>query len=415
MRGKPVPPQGVGQEPGIIPARAGKTARDYRARSSRPDHPRACGENALRSTNLPGVPGSSPRVRGKRPHRRPDALGDRIIPARAGKTYSKPPARSSPRDHPRACGENGTTSTRRSLSRGSSPRVRGKRRRPRRDGQSRGIIPARAGKTEGERGLSLGLGDHPRACGENSWIWSWQRVTGGSSPRVRGKRSQAALHAAGRGIIPARAGKTRPRRAPPRSRPDHPRACGENIGDFAADRRSGGSSPRVRGKQPRPRRAERGAGSSPRVRGKPPVLPGPFDDGRLIPARAGKTTTRPPCSTAVTAHPRACGENIALVWAPVASSGSSPRVRGKRSFALPCGFPPEAHPRACGENAYNWVKNLFSGGSSPRVRGKRPSLLLWGLGRRLIPARAGKTSTSSTAGSPASAHPRACGENRRRR
>ena len=289
MRGKPVPPQGVGQEPGIIPARAGKTARDYRARSSRPDHPRACGENALRSTNLPGVPGSSPRVRGKRPHRRPDALGDRIIPARAGKTYSKPPARSSPRDHPRACGENGTTSTRRSLSRGSSPRVRGKRRRPRRDGQSRGIIPARAGKTEGERGLSLGLGDHPRACGENSWIWSWQRVTGGSSPRVRGKH-RVGLGAGGElGLIPARAGKT-VFRTPLWISP-------------------GGSSPRVRGKRLQ-------LGEKPVQRG-------------LIPARAGKTSIAPPLGVRTAAHPRACGENVHVFDGRLTCVGSSPRVRGK--------------------------------------------------------------------------------------
>ena len=73
-----------------------------------------------------------------------------------------------------------------------------------------------------------------------------------------------------------------------------------------------------------------------------------------------------------------------------------------------------AHPRACGENWTNAGKELPFEGSSPRVRGKHDAAEdEEGVGG-LIPARAGKTSKQSAAFLRCWAHPRACGENRRR-
>ena len=91
--------------------------------------------------------GSSPRVRGKLYDEDAVLLGDRLIPACAGKTgASSPRARALPA-HPRVCGENPFNVDVGSDESGSSPRVRGKlgtRCRPKRVAR---LIPACAGKT----------------------------------------------------------------------------------------------------------------------------------------------------------------------------------------------------------------------------------------------------------------------------
>ena len=94
-----------------------------------------------------GTTGSSPRVRGKPPGLPPRAPQRGLIPARAGKTTFPATMSATVRAHPRACGENAGNSNVDPLTAGSSPRVRGKRARPRRDRRSPGLIPARAGKT----------------------------------------------------------------------------------------------------------------------------------------------------------------------------------------------------------------------------------------------------------------------------
>ncbi|EFW09852.1 hypothetical protein HMPREF9005_1176 [Actinomyces sp. oral taxon 178 str. F0338] len=50
---------------------------------------------------------------------------------------------------------------------------------------------------------------------------------------------------------------------------------------------------------------------------------------RLIPARAGKTSSGASSWGARRAHPRACGENGTALTAAINPTGSSPRVRGK--------------------------------------------------------------------------------------
>ena len=70
-----------------------------------------------------------------------------------------------------------------------------------------------------------------------------------------------------------------------------------------------------------------------------------------------------------------------------------------------------AHPRVGGENGGLHYQGLEGGGSSPRGRGKRDGRPECLRARRLIPAWAGKTSTTATSRSPARAHPRVGGEN----
>ena len=212
----------------LIPARAGKTCCNSLAESTAAAHPRACGENNIAIWSITRTGGSSPRVRGKRATARSRLCPPRLIPARAGKTWSGSARSSSPRAHPRACGENLPCSTTQAACRGSSPRVRGK---PRpllpRGGRVR-LIPARAGKTLRPRPPAAARPAHPRACGENPCLKNARDGVQGSSPRVRGKPGCPLRRRSARGLIPARAGKTEVGtlgRATPTA---HPRACGEN-------------------------------------------------------------------------------------------------------------------------------------------------------------------------------------------
>ena len=294
-------------QPGLIPARAGKTKGRCATRASRRAHPRACGENGDVGGPQAGGLGSSPRVRGKPSSRQHRPPRQRLIPARAGKTPCVEVAPGFPRAHPRACGENPRRRARRRGRRGSSPRVRGKLPGGLSWGNKRGLIPARAGKTALTSSRSRTTPAHPRACGENLARLASPSPWPGSSPRVRGKHRVGGLLGDDAGLIPARAGKTVLAALQVARCQAHPRACGEN-GHFL--RASPGSSPRVRGK----RRGYRGDARA----------------GGLIPARAGKTRGRPAPSPPRGAHPRACGENTPGASHPPLSYGSSPRVRGKR-------------------------------------------------------------------------------------
>ena len=172
------------------------------------DHPRACGENLLGGYCRSKLLGSPPRVRGKPARKRAGFSETRITPARAGKTGALSRRRSEPEDHPRACGENEAAVSVPLIVKGSPPRVRGKREFRRRHEQRQRITPARAGKTAGWHDLLLRRWDHPRACGENNRTDTRKGFARGSPPRVRGKRRALFGGVVGQRITPARAGKT---------------------------------------------------------------------------------------------------------------------------------------------------------------------------------------------------------------
>ena len=96
----------MNQSDRLIPARAGKTGQTRRKTSHATAHPRAGGENITTSNAKLHVVGSSPRGRGKRRDAAGEEFADRLIPARAGKTGSPTPRRASRTAHPRAGGEN---------------------------------------------------------------------------------------------------------------------------------------------------------------------------------------------------------------------------------------------------------------------------------------------------------------------
>ena len=116
----------------------------------------------------------------------------------------------------------------------------------------------------------------------------------------------------------------------------------------------------------------------------------------------------------------------------VADYGSPPRVRGKPPAFTACKpgrriTPARAgktnpdfdlvslqqdHPRACGENSHSPRFATATSGSPPRVRGKPAGRRGLPVLRRITPARAGKTLHRKVSGRPREDHPRACGENR---
>ena len=89
-----------------------------------------------------------------------------VSPAYAGKRRSGTASRTSRRDHPRACGEKKRTVADNVAPQGSPPRMRGKERYFVWQEDGTGITPAHAGKSREVLINVPGSGDHPRVCGE---------------------------------------------------------------------------------------------------------------------------------------------------------------------------------------------------------------------------------------------------------
>ena len=92
-----------------------------------------------------------------------------------------------------------------------------------------------------------------------------------------------------------------------------------------------------------------------------------------------------------------------------------PAHAGKTSSTSPTSWPTWAHPRSRGENGGHGVSMRGTRGSSPLTRGKRAGgVMPAGIGG-LIPAHAGKTRVSERRVERQWAHPRSRGENCRDR
>ena len=96
----------IAVEIGITPAYAGRTRVGRPCWVGRRDHPRVCGENPVRPATCVVALGSPPRMRGEPMNINPKDLLLRITPAYAGRTRKVRSGDSSRPDHPRVCGEN---------------------------------------------------------------------------------------------------------------------------------------------------------------------------------------------------------------------------------------------------------------------------------------------------------------------
>ena len=131
----------------IIPAHAGQTHGGVIVAVPSTDHPRACGANPNTVIPVTATAGSSPRMRGKHAVAGAARRVVRIIPAHAGQTSGLTYPMPSVADHPRACGANFRVREVVDAYAGSSPRMRGKRLHKRHRGKPVRIIPAHAGQT----------------------------------------------------------------------------------------------------------------------------------------------------------------------------------------------------------------------------------------------------------------------------
>ena len=271
----------------IIPAGAGDTPVSGDPMAPFEDHPRGCGGHGAATESAYRPLGSSPRVRGTRRRWSRRLLRSRIIPAGAGDTWRSEMAPGELSDHPRGCGGHVAIVTTTYVPGGSSPRVRGTHGTRYVDVLSTRIIPAGAGDTRSRLCHRRGPPDHPRGCGGHSLLSASRTTVPGSSPRVRGTLDPVRGKADHRRIIPAGAGDTRPDRPGRCASPDHPRGCGGHAIIVRVNDPVGGSSPRVRGTL-----ITRADGTV---------------ENRIIPAGAGDTSTPTPAIRCSPDHPRGCG------------------------------------------------------------------------------------------------------------
>ena len=154
---------------------------------------------------------------------------------------------------------------------GSSPQVRGRRPTTSAPATCHGLIPAGAGQTR-RRGWVFPVGwAHPRRCGADEFAEPMGLGYSGSSPQVRGRLLPGRVVIPGSGLIPAGAGQTTSPAVAATPHWAHPRRCG-------ADGERG-------------RQAFFIPGSSPQVRGRQPRIGGLRPRPGLIPAGAGQTLT----------------------------------------------------------------------------------------------------------------------------
>ena len=171
----------------LIPAHAGKTRSSAPTTRSLRAHPRSRGENAG-SCGPPHVPrGSSPLTRGKLAGLGYSSAWGGLIPAHAGKTTTPLPRSRSWWAHPRSRGENDAGAPHPRARFGSSPLTRGKLDVGVGVDQVGGLIPAHAGKTFSRSARAVGATAHPRSRGENPATSRVSPCREGSSPLTRGK------------------------------------------------------------------------------------------------------------------------------------------------------------------------------------------------------------------------------------
>ena len=233
----------------LIPAHAGKTARQWTRLLRSWAHPRSRGENEKVTGERYPYPGSSPLMRGKPRRRASSSNGSRLIPAHAGKTAGERVLGGVHWAHPRSRGENraGVHDPERAV--GSSPLTRGKPPSMATSAGCAGLIPAHAGKTWRRGAGRPTRRAHPRSRGENRSTSSFSAGAAGSSPLTRGKLHLRAQQSRRDRLIPAHAGKTGPSVCAIFFAGAHPRSRGENLIRRDHRRVLRGSSPLTRGKR----------------------------------------------------------------------------------------------------------------------------------------------------------------------
>ena len=150
----------------ITPAHAGKRRSECLRGLKSGDHPRTCGEKAVKAYNLNPHTGSPPHMRGKEWRNISPYSLKGITPAHAGKSRTFLYFRQAYQDHPRTCGEKIDSVIDLGSIKGSPPHMRGKAMKGGEKMEKYRITPAHAGKRNRNTKSAYGRQDHPRTCGE---------------------------------------------------------------------------------------------------------------------------------------------------------------------------------------------------------------------------------------------------------
>lgn len=192
---------------------------------------------------------------------------------------------------------------------------------------------------------------YPRGCGQHGLQDVGSVMTRESSPHVRGALPRVHGGRTGPGTIPTGTGSTPP--------------------VLTTSMWHEGSSPQVRGATDRGGRAVRGEGSSPQVRGAHGQRARAHVAVGITPVGAGSTAHKSKEASALTDHPRGCGEHQLPSGVWVQLGGIIPAVAGSTSRRACSRRRGADHPRGCGEHTEAAAGKTYDAGSSPRVRGAR--------------------------------------------
>jgi len=173
---------------GNTPARAGTTRPTTLRVSPWTEHPRAGGDDRLRTAPDGAASGTPPRGRGRPTCRRRDRLKGL--------------------EHPRAGGDDPVDTRDGIVSSGTPPRGRGRQRSIHSRCGGERNTPARAGTTPGYEGTYWTSTEHPRAGGDDPSDHPAGLALDGTPPRGRGRPSRTSASTGGPRNTPARAGTT---------------------------------------------------------------------------------------------------------------------------------------------------------------------------------------------------------------
>ena len=243
-------------ELGSPPHARGRRMGDTIAQKISVDHPRMRGEDDDGEPVWLKIDGSPPHARGRPTGRRANAGTNRITPACAGKTKKERLITNEVEDHPRMRGEDSLLTQKYH--------------------ESCRITPACAGKTLFATASSCWVTDHPRMRGEDSFSSCRGSLSAGSPPHARGRRKPTAPTMRAARITPACAGKTAATCSTPWCTGDHPRMRGEDTGRLRSERPLHGSPPHARGRRRADGHLRPAAGITPACAGK--TVPDTFDE-----------------------------------------------------------------------------------------------------------------------------------------
>ena len=255
-------------------------------------HPRMRGEGAPGRDQIDPHAGSSPHARGGPHGVGLERVDVRLIPACAGRAVRCGPGPGWDGAHPRMRGEGNVDGEDFTNNRGSSPHARGGL--GVQDGGALGdrLIPACAGRAVQSHRNTPPSTAHPRMRGEGAIQRMGETGIRGSSPHARGGQDRLQPRHPQRRLIPACAGRAGLPMADHRRCPAHPRMRGEGRSAGTTADKHSAAHPRMRGEGGLGKKVSvKTRGSSPHARGGLCGRSSSRPGTRLIPACAGRATS----------------------------------------------------------------------------------------------------------------------------